>query len=145
MDYLNKILMRTVESSCRSALDSEVYKTEMIPEERGFWQCLGHAFKLYPPLLTSLGSLSVPGGSEGWCACSLLLLHVFRGCEAFIFPWNLTSIQDARKEIVRLNFSLMCHLPGLWFCGLDGGGELITLVGPFESQDGFEHVFPPCS
>lgn len=31
MDYLNKILMRTVESSCRSALDSEVYETEMIP------------------------------------------------------------------------------------------------------------------
>lgn len=31
MDYLNKILMKTTESSCRSALDSEVYKRAMIP------------------------------------------------------------------------------------------------------------------
>lgn len=59
--------------------------------------------------------------------------------------WSLTSVQDTRKEIVRLNFSPMCHLPGLWFCGLDGGGGLIMPVSPFVSQDGPECVFPACS
>lgn len=40
----------------------------------------------------------------------------------------MTSVQDTVKEIVQLTFSLMGNVTGLWFCGLDGGGELLLLL-----------------
>lgn len=67
---------------------------------------------VYPPRKAANGGLL---GVPVLCACS-------KNARCSFSPLNLTSIQDTVKEIVQLNFSLMCNLTGLWFCGLGGSG-----------------------